>query len=492
MNHPLRRLLIANRGEIACRIIESARSLDIQTIAVHHRLDHRARHVTMADTAQLIEGETPVAAHLDGAQLIAVAQRTGCDAVHPGYGFLSENAGFAGDVQAAGLTFVGPRADTIRLMGDKIEARGFAVRHGVPVSPSVTPTQDMAQFVAQAAAIGFPLLIKAAAGGGGKGMSIARTPAELAAGAVLAASEAQRYFGDSRVYAERFIERPRHIEVQVVGDGGGRVIHLGERECSIQRRFQKVIEEAPAVGLAEDLRQSIIEAAVKLASAAHYTNAGTVEFIVAPDGRFYFLEMNTRLQVEHRVTERVCNLDLVALQLALAAGQALPEQDSIVLSGHAIECRICAEDPERNFMPETGRVLRAVAPQQSWAQVDSGLMDGQTVGTSFDPMLAKLIVAGASRQEAIERMSQALQDTAILGVGTNLDLLGRVMTHPAFVAGRLHTGFLSEHGSELRAPTLADEERSAVLLAAAMASPPLRRLIDDVTEPYARLGGWRN
>ena len=323
-------------------------------------------------------------------------------------------------------------------------------------------------------------------------MSIARTPAELAAGAVLAASEAQRYFGDSRVYAERFIERPRHIEVQVVGDGGGRVIHLGERECSIQRRFQKVIEEAPAVGLAEDLRQSIIEAAVKLASAAHYTNAGTVEFIVAPDGRFYFLEMNTRLQVEHRVTERVCNLDLVALQLALAAGQALPEQDSIVLSGHAIECRICAEDPERNFMPETGRVLRAVAPQQSWAQFDSGLMDGQTVGTSFDPMLAKLIVAGASRQEAIERMSQALQDTAILGVGTNLDLLSRVMTHPAFVAGRLHTGFLSEHGSELRAPTLADEERSAVLLAAAMASPPLRRLIDDVTEPYARLGGWRN
>ena len=317
-------ILIANRGEIACRVLRSARALGLRTVAVYHHEDRHAPHVRLADVAVELHADVPTAAYLDIAQLLAVATAEGAECIHPGYGFLSENARFAAAVEAAGLTFVGPQSEVIRLMGDKIHARDFAVRAGVPVSPSVTQDGDLDAFVTAAAHIGFPLLIKAAAGGGGKGMSIVRSSDELAARARTAMGEAERYFADGRVYAERYIERPRHIEVQVLGDGHGNVVHLFERECSVQRRFQKIIEESPAPALPAGLRDRMCSAAVELAASANYRNAGTVEFILAPDGEFYFLEMNTRLQVEHPVTEMVCGVDLVEAQLRVAAGAGLP------------------------------------------------------------------------------------------------------------------------------------------------------------------------
>jgi propionyl-CoA carboxylase alpha chain/3-methylcrotonyl-CoA carboxylase alpha subunit/acetyl-CoA/propionyl-CoA carboxylase biotin carboxyl carrier protein len=351
---------------------------------------------------------------------------------------------------------------------------------------------DLSRFATDASRIGFPLLIKAAAGGGGKGMSIVRSLDDLIERAALAAGEAGRYFGDNRIYAERYVERPRHIEVQIVGDGKGNVIHLGDRECSIQRRFQKIIEEAPSVNLPNNLRAAMIDSALRLASAACYENVGTVEFIVAPDGAYYFLEMNTRLQVEHRVTEMVCGLDIVAMQLAIASGDGLPDQGSIQFKGSAIECRICAENPDRDFMPETGRVLGIIHPRQPWSIFDSGLSEGQDIGTNFDPMLAKLVTHGASRAEAVERMTQAIRCTTILGVVTNLDYLGRIIEHPGFLTGDLHTGFLVEHALSLAPHALGAQELIDILIAAAMSNPGLQRLIDDVPEPYALAGGWRN
>ncbi len=340
---PFRKILIANRGEIACRIARTLREMGIASVAIHHAVEAKAKHVRTADEAIEITGESAVAAHLDGRQIIDAARAAGVDAVHPGYGFLSENAAFAKAVAEAGLTFIGPDAATIALMGDKISARGFAERHGVPVAPSAAPVGDLDAFAASAAKVGFPLLIKAAAGGGGKGMSIVRSTSELKEAARIASSEAQRYFGDGRVYAEVYVERPRHIEVQVLGDGHGTVVHLLERECSVQRRFQKIIEEAPAPNLSAELRESICAAAVRLAAAAKYKNAGTVEFILGPDGRFFFLEMNTRLQVEHPVTEMITGFDIVRAQIEIAAGRGLPiAQDQVTAHGHAIECRICA------------------------------------------------------------------------------------------------------------------------------------------------------
>ncbi|MCA3674812.1 MAG: ATP-grasp domain-containing protein, partial [Methylobacterium sp.] len=360
MNNPaFSKVLIANRGEIACRVIRTLDAMGIASAAVHHPAEAAARHVRMAGEAVAIHGDTPVAAYLDGAQIIAAAKATGAEAIHPGYGFLSENAGFAQAVIEAGLTFIGPDHATIALMGDKISARTFAAAIGVPVAPSVLPTEDLADFTARAGKIGFPLLIKAAAGGGGKGMIIVRHADELQAAATRAASEALRYFRDGRIYAETYVDAPRHIEVQVLGDGEGGVIHLHERECSVQRRFQKIIEEAPAPDLPPSLREEICAAALRIAMAARYRNAGTVEFILGADGRFFFLEMNTRLQVEHPVTEMITGIDLVRAQIEIAAGAALPAAlPAPRISGHAIECRICAEDPARDFLPESGRIGR--------------------------------------------------------------------------------------------------------------------------------------
>jgi acetyl/propionyl-CoA carboxylase alpha subunit len=462
-------------------------------VAIHHASERRARHVREADEAWEIFGPTPVAAHLDGGQIVEIALKAGAGAVHPGYGFLSENAGFARQVTEAGLVFIGPDPETIHLMGDKIRARDFAAAHDVPVAPSVTPTGDLAAFVEEAEAIGFPLLIKAAGGGGGKGMAIVRSREELAERARIAASEAERYFSDGRIYAELYIERARHIEVQVLGDGQGGVVHLFERECSVQRRFQKIIEETPAANLPEVLRQKICAAAVRLAAAAHYRNAGTVEFILAADGRFFFLEMNTRLQVEHPVTEMVTGLDLVRLQLELAAGRPLGlRQEDVTVTGHAIECRICAEVPDRDFAPATGTILRLEPPVGPHIRFDSGLVEGQEVTLAFDSMLAKLVVHAGHRADAVRAMREALRGTVLLGAETNLDYLARVVGHDAFRAGDLHTGFIAEHADDLIEPPPTDGELETVLLLAALTFREIRFLAFDAPEPYAAMGAWRN
>ena len=489
----LKKLLIANRGEIACRIMRTCRRLGIETVGVHHFADRAAPHVALAGEARELAAEVPTAAYLDAAQLIAAAKEAGAEGIHPGYGFLSENADFAARVEAAGLVFVGPQPDVIRLMGDKIRAREFAAAHGVPVAPSIEQQGDLAAFVAGAEALGFPLLIKAAAGGGGKGMSIVRDARELATRAAIASSEAQRYFADGRIYAERYVERPRHIEVQVLGDGTGKVLHLFERECSVQRRFQKIIEESPAARLAPDLRARICAAAVELAAAARYRNAGTVEFILAPNGDFYFLEMNTRLQVEHPVTELVTGLDLVEAQLRIAAGEPLRlAQSEVQARGHAIECRICAEQPEHDFRPATGTIRRLRVPAGEGIRFDGGIREGQAITAAFDSMLAKLVVHGSDRPAAIARMRDALEEFVLLGVDSNGDYLGRIVDHEAFRAGDLHTGFVVEHAAALAPPPLDATDEAAVLLAAALATDEFRRLILDVPEPHAAIGAWRN
>jgi acetyl/propionyl-CoA carboxylase alpha subunit len=488
----LKSVLVANRGEIACRVISTLRQNGIEAVAIYHAAERGARHVRMADRAVEISGPTPVAAHLDAQQIIACAADAGVEGIHPGYGFLSENAEFAAAVDEAGLTFIGPSAESIALMGDKIRSREFAEANGVPVAPSIKFDGDLGEFTSGAAKIGFPLLIKATAGGGGKGMSIVSSEAELAERVRIAASEAERYFGNGQIYAERYITAPRHIEVQVFGDGKGGAVHLFERECSIQRRFQKVIEEAPAPGLEADLRTRICEAALRLTRAAKYQNAGTVEFILAPDGAFYFLEMNTRLQVEHPVTELITGRDLVQLQLDVASGLGVPDQSTIEECGHAIECRICAEDPALNFLPETGRIVRYAEPSGEGIRFDSGLTEGDEISSNFDPMLAKLITHGATRGEAIARMESALHDLVILGVVTNTDYLARIMRQPEFLDGMLHTGFVEEHADALAAPPLTEDEVFLALAAAAMQSPAVKALIHDVPEPYATMGSWRN
>jgi len=487
------RVLVANRGEIACRIFRTLRKLGIGSVAVYHHEDRNAPHVALADSAIELHGAVPSAAYLDREQIVAACRRSGAEAIHPGYGFLSENADFAAFVAGSGVTSIGPEADTIRLMGDKIGSRNFAASQGVPVAPSVAHQGDLTRFVAAAASIGFPLLIKASAGGGGKGMKIARSIAELKDNARLAQSEAERYFGDGRIYAERLIERPRHIEVQVLGDGTGRVLHLFERECSIQRRYQKIIEEAPAANLPGALRDAICAAAVKLASAARYKNAGTIEFVLAPDGAFYFLEMNTRLQVEHPVTEAVLGLDLVAEQIRIAAGLGLSfAQRDLTIRGHAIECRICAEEPEKDFRPATGRIGRLRVPVGGGIRFDGGISEGQAVTPAFDSMLAKLIAHGPTRAAAAGRLTAALEELVILGVPVNADYLGRVLHHPAFLAGRLHTGFLTEHAAALTAPAVPAEIEAALLAVAALGDKDFRRSAFDVPEPHATIGAWRN
>jgi len=487
------KVLVANRGEIAVRVMRTLRAMNIASVAIYHRVERNAVHARFADEAHEIRGETPVAAHLDADAIIAIARSCGADAIHPGYGFLSENAAFARKVAAAGLSFIGPDADTIELMGDKISARNFAAAHGVPVAPSVQAQDDIDAFITSASAIGFPLLIKAAAGGGGKGMSAVRDASELRERARIAAGEAQRYFGDGRIYAEVYVERPRHIEVQVLGDGKGGAIHLLERECSIQRRFQKIIEEAPSAPLPEATRGAICEAAVRLAAAARYKNAGTVEFILGADGRFFFLEMNTRLQVEHPVTEMICGIDLVRTQIEIAAGLGLPlSQSEARANGHAIECRLCAEDPDSGFLPATGSIRLLRAPAGEHVRFENALEEGQRVTADFDPMLAKLVVWGKDRGEATGRMIAALRQLTILGLRTNIDYLVRVLETPAFRDGALHTGFVAEHADALAPAPVEARLRDRILIAAALGQRTFRDAITLVEEPYASMAGWRN
>jgi propionyl-CoA carboxylase alpha chain/3-methylcrotonyl-CoA carboxylase alpha subunit/acetyl-CoA/propionyl-CoA carboxylase biotin carboxyl carrier protein len=488
-----RKVLVANRGEIACRVLRTLQRLGIASVAVYHSEDRNAPHAAFADEAVALVGPVPSGAYLDRDQIIAACRATGAEAIHPGYGFLSENADFAEAVEAAGLAFIGPGPDVIRLMGDKIRSREFAAAHGVPVAPSVTEDEAGDAFLARAVAIGFPLLIKASAGGGGKGMKIVRTEAELAENAALARSEAGRYFGDPRIFAERLVEEPRHIEVQVMGDGQGTVLHFYERECSLQRRYQKIVEEAPAPNLPSALRGEICDAAVRLAVAARYRNAGTVEFILGADGLFYFLEMNTRLQVEHPVTELVTGIDLVEEQIRIAAGHGLSRrQDQIAVNGSAIECRICAEEPDRDFRPATGRIDLLDLPSGDGIRFDGGITARQAVTPAFDSMLAKVIAHGAARAEAVERLERALAETALLGVPTNLDYLLRIVRHPAFRAGRLHTGFLGQYAADLAPPAAGSPTALAALLAAALGDKGFRDLAFGIPEPHASIGLWRN
>jgi propionyl-CoA carboxylase alpha chain len=486
-------VLIANRGEIAVRIARGVQRLGRRAIVAYHEIDATSLAVRIADEAVRIDGATPVAAYLSMDALLEAARATGADAVHPGFGFLAENAVFARRVQEAGLAWIGPPPAAIEAMGDKIRAKRLARAAGVNTIPGgEDEIRDAAHALEVATQIGFPVMIKASAGGGGKGLRIIRSAAEVQPALERTRGEARAAFGDERVFIEKFIARPRHIEIQVLGDAHGHLVHLGERECSIQRRHQKLIEEAPSPFLDEATREAMGVQALALARAVDYQSAGTVEFVVDADRHFYFLEMNTRIQVEHPVTEMTTGIDLIAEQLRIAEGEPLGyDQAQVRQQGHAIECRLCAEDPLHDFAPAAGtlRVLRL--PEAEGLRVDSGVAEGDAVTASFDSMLAKLIVVGRDRDEAIARLRAALADTITLGVTTNAAYLERVLAHPDFAGGDTHTGFLAEHASALLPPE-PTREQLAVLVSAALLS---NRTVADpryaAPALHAALGDWR-
>ncbi len=492
----LSKCLIANRGEIAVRIIRACRELDIRPVAVYSEIDVNARHVKLADQAYLIDASD---GYLNGAALIEIARQAGCDCVHPGYGFLSENETFAQRVIDAGLIWIGPPPDAIRRMGIKTEARALMEAAGVPLVPGYQDDEN--GFYDAAERIGYPIMVKAAGGGGGKGIRIVSRAADLPDALDSARSEAQHAFGDPRLFLERYVERARHVEIQVLADQHGHTVHLFERECSAQRRHQKVIEESPSPLLDDEARAKMGAAGVAAAQAVGYVNAGTVEFIVTPGdephGEFYFLEMNTRLQVEHPVTEFVTGLDLVKLQFAIAAGEPLPfAQSDLTQRGHAIECRLYAEDPRSGFLPAVGDLLRFHPPEGVGVRVDSGVQSGDRITIHYDPMIAKIIVYERTRAAAIQRMDAALRDTVILGTTTNLSFLRALINHPAFAAGKVDTGFIERHFDELISPEplLTD----AALIAAALEELLLQEQIGSAkataepsADPWARADHFR-
>lgn len=465
----LQKCLIANRGEIAVRIIRACREMQIRTVAVYSDADRQARFVQLADEAYHIGAAPPSQSYLRGETLIAVAKNAGCDCVHPGYGFLSENEFFAQSVIAAGLVWIGPPPDAIQKMGVKTEARALMQRANVPVVPGFqSEDASIEEFNAAAEKIGFPVMVKAAGGGGGKGIRVVVQAADLPDAIESAQREAQKAFGDARIFLEKYIESGRHIEIQVLADSQGNTVHLFERECSTQRRHQKIIEESPSPLLDEATRQQMGAAAVAAATAVGYINAGTVEFIVTPEKQFYFLEMNTRLQVEHPVTEMVTGVDLVKLQLQLAAGESLPfTQADLQQTGHAIECRLYAEDPRNHFLPAIGTVQKFLPPNAPGVRVDSGIQSGDDITIHYDPMIAKLIVHDRTREAAIQRMQRALSETVILGTTTNIDFLQALLAHPVFAAGEIHTNFVDMHLDALLPPV--PELPDLALIAAAVA-----------------------
>ena len=494
------KVLIANRGEIACRVIRTCRRLGIRTVAVYSEADADAQHVRLADEAWPIGGPRPQDSYLRGDAIVEVARRSGAQAIHPGYGFLSENADFADAVEAAGLVFIGPKAASMRKMGSKAGAKELMHAAGVPVVPGYTgEDQSPDRLQREADAIGYPLMIKAAHGGGGKGMRIVRGSGEFAAHLESCQREARNAFGRDRVLLERYVEQPRHIEIQVFGDSHGHAIHLNERECSAQRRYQKVLEESPSPFLTPALRQAMGEAAVLAARAIDYVNAGTVEFIVGQDGGFYFMEINTRLQVEHPVTEMVTGLDLVEWQLRVAAGEPLPlAQDAIAQQGHAIEVRLYAEDPDAGFLPGSGRLDRLRLPTAAdGVRIDPGVVEGDTVTIFYDPMIAKLIVHAQDRPAALARLRAALAQCDIAGPKSNVEFLERLVRHPAVVEGRIDTGYLDRHLDEFVAA--GDVDESAHLLAAAVVQLLAQErgtreraaTSPDPSSPWAIADGWR-
>lgn len=494
-----KKVLIANRGEIAVRIAQSLQEMGIQVVALYSDIDAQALHVQVANEAYHLPGKTSAETYLQGDKIIEIAKAHQVDAIHPGYGFLSENAGFCKKCTEAGIVFIGPNPDVIEAMGDKIISKNTMEKAGVPVVPGwhgdlSTPVETLKE---EAQRIGYPVLVKAAAGGGGKGMRLVHQEEELPQALEAAAREAKNAFGDPRVFLEKYITRPRHVEFQIFGDHHGNVVHLFERECSIQRRHQKIVEETPCVALSKAMREKMGEAAVKAAQAIGYTNAGTVEFILdEANEAFYFLEVNTRLQVEHPVTEMITRRDLVRLQVAIAQGEAMPfKQADLNASGHAFECRVYAEDPDQNFMPAIGTLYQYRVPHGPNIRVDSGVKTGSEISVHYDPMLSKLIVWGENRQEALEKMQWALNHYVVLGVKNNISFLQRLFDHPQFQAGKLHTHFLQEYPLQPE-QTLPTE---AILAAAWSVQQKTSRsasgasgLSDGLeTSPFQALGAWR-
>ena len=464
------KILIANRGEIACRVIRTAKARGYRTVAVYSAADAGALHVRLADQAVNI-GPPPVReSYLNSAALIAAAKLAGADAVHPGYGFLSENAEFAQACLDAGLVFIGPPPAAIQAMGNKAAAKRLMIAAGVPCVPGYQGAdQSDDGLIEQAARIGFPVMVKAAAGGGGRGMRLVDKPTDLAKALAGARSEATNAFGSGELILEKAVSEPRHIEIQVFADSHGNVIHLGERDCSIQRRHQKVIEEAPSPAVSTELRAAMGDAAVAAARAIDYVGAGTVEFLLDPAGHFYFLEMNTRLQVEHPVTEEITGLDLVAWQLQVAAGERLPlEQHEVKIGGHAIEARLYAEDPYRNFLPQSGSIVAWEPPAGAGIRVDHGLQKAQEISPYYDPMIAKVIAHGRTRDEARRRLATALDDTLVLGLNCNRRFLAAMLRHPAFAAGQATTGFIASHFGPKSAAMARPQPTEAMLALAAV------------------------
>ena len=500
-------ILIANRGEIACRVIRTCRRLGIRIVAVYSEADATAQHVRQADIAFPIGGPAPADSYLRGDAIIEVARKTGAQAIHPGYGFLSENADFADAVAAAGMSFIGPSGTSMRKMGSKAGAKDLMASHGVPVVPGYTgDDQDPSVLAREAKRIGFPLMIKAAYGGGGKGMRIVRNVEEFLPNLESCQREAKNAFGRDRVLLERYLEKPRHIEFQIFGDSHGHIVHLNERECSAQRRYQKVLEETPSPFLTTELRTKMGEAAIGAGRALDYVNAGTVEFIVGQGGDFYFMEINTRLQVEHPVTEMVLGLDLVELQLRVASGEALPasliRNKSIPANGHAIEVRLYAEDPGQGFLPGSGRLqtLR-LPPVSEHVRIDSGVIEGDNVSVFYDPMIAKMITWDRDRPSALQRMRDALAEVSVIGPKSNVAFLERLLSHPAVTEGSIDTGYLDRNLDEfIGAAKSTDGEAASAIPAAAAVVSLLAEEADalalthesaDPNSPWRRADGWR-
>jgi 3-methylcrotonyl-CoA carboxylase alpha subunit len=486
-------VLIANRGEIACRIILTLKRMGIRSVAVYSEADRNALHVALADEAHEIGAAPPRESYLNQANILDAAKKSGADAIHPGYGFLSENSSFAEACAKVGVVFIGPPVAAIKAMGSKSEAKALMEKAGVPLVPGYHGA-DQSLKVLQAAAdkIGYPVLIKASAGGGGKGMKVAASAAEFKDALESAQREAKSAFGDDRVLVEKYLQQPRHIEAQIFGDSHGTIIHLFERDCSIQRRHQKVIEEAPAPGLSAKRRAAIGKAAVEAGRTVGYVGAGTVEFI-AEGENFYFMEMNTRLQVEHPVTEAITGLDLVEWQIKVARGEKLPKkQDELAINGHSMEVRLYAEDPARDFLPQTGTLRHLRFPEH--ARVDSGISEGDTVSTHYDPMIAKIITHGADRAEAIARLRRALAATEVGGLATNLEFLQAILRQKDFAAGKVDTGFIERHRAELLPEVQPLPVHALALAALAVLRTGERDAVTqagDPHSPWARLPGWR-
>lgn len=497
MTTKIRKILIANRGEIVNRVIATCRDMGIETVAVYADADSVLPFVSAASESHCLGGGTLAETYLNKQKIIDVAKASDADAIHPGYGFLSENASFCKMVEDAGITFIGPTAEVIALMGDKIAARDCAQKAGVPLIPGYNGNkQDVDTLKEAADKIGYPVLVKASAGGGGKGMRVVENPKDFANALESAQAEAQNAFGDSRVFVERYITQPRHIEVQVFSDMHGNHVHLFERECSIQRRHQKIVEESPSPALDSALRAQISETAVNITRHIAYRGAGTVEFILDTDGRFYFLEMNTRLQVEHPVTELVTGQDLVAWQIAVAEGKPLPcKQSDLQQNGHAIEVRVYAEDSDNKFLPTTGTIACVGNPVAHGLRFENGYADGNAVTVNYDPMLAKVAVWAETRIAAAEKLRHVLDDVWFAGIKTNRAYLQRVLAHPAFIAGDTFTSFVETHKTDLQARPLSGADKAAAIAAFILAQPKQQRPVSDA--PYSpwtapRLSGFRN